>query len=859
MHPQRLPAFTGMSIPAPMRVVIFILLSITWTAPHATGRWQCDELPDGLWKCTGKPAPPPETLPSGGSETEPGVTDTGGEPEFAPAPPATTVTEPAAADTATTPQDAAPPAPPAATPKATPSQPPQAQPAHLIPQAAKLEQRKKRAAEAEIDRWALCPPVPQAPAITATENPGEIDLQADNAQASDGNVFTLEGNAVVLYGPQQLEAESITYRQDENKLTATGNIRFTAPGLVIDGEDATLYPDVEQGSLKNITYALTDVHGRGSADVLNLKDRYNQHLEQASYTTCPPGNRDWVLSAKEVDLDRAGGTGTARNAKLAFKGVPILYTPYITFPIDDRRRSGLLVPRIGQTEETGADISVPYYWNIAPDKDATITPRYMSDRGLMMGGEFRYLNAHNEGTLSAEYLPSDNRFDDEDRSLVAIEHRGNPWPRVETSIVASNVSDDRYFEDLGTSLVKASQSNLERTAEAAYHGTWWDLGLMVQDYQTVDPALTRADRPYKQLPRIVFDADPRRRLLGLKFSTHAEANYFTHTDGDFIKGTRIDVQPRISLPVHKAAWYLDPAVSLRHTSYNLDNVADGEDDNPSRTTPVVSLDAGTFFERSSRWGETSFIQTLEPRLFYLYVPDKNQDDIPVFDTNDFDFNFWTLFRENRFSGPDRMGDANQLAVALTTRFLDPDNGVQRFSASLGSLFYFRDREVTLPGEPVETDDSSNIIGEITLNLARHWQARSEIQWNPHTSKTARSDQHLQYRAGPRKLVNLAYRFRDGLQEQTDISFLWPLSQSWHLVGRWYYSLDDRTTIETLGGLGYESCCWGAQLVGRSYINDDSGSRNTAVFFQLELKGLGKLGKKVDSALEHGILGYESND
>jgi LPS-assembly protein len=206
-----------------------------------------------------------------------------------------------------------------------------------------------------------------------------------------------------------------------------------------------------------------------------------------------------------------------------------------------------------------------------------------------------------------------------------------------------------------------------------------------------------------------------------------------------------------------------------------------------------------------------------------------------------------------------MGDANQLALALTTRFLDPGNGVQRFSASLGSLFYFRDREVTLPGEPVETDDSSSIIGEVTLNLARNWLAKSELQWNPHDSQTARSDQHLQYRAGPRKLVNLAYRFRDGIQEQTDISFLWPLSQSWHLVGRWYYSLDDKTTIEALGGLGYESCCWGAQIVGRSYINDDSDSRNNAVVFQLELKGLAKLGKKVDSALEHGILGYESSD
>lgn len=881
----RLPAFTERCRCVPLQWVIIVLLSAIGATAQAG--WQCAEQPNGLWECN-SPPPPPENIAAHDNILTPEDTDTGFGEIVAPAPKETIffapppLTVPADLDKADTPVttdtndelDAAPQQPSGAettgTLEATPATEPAATPgagitappvpektqSHLIPQVKKMGRSRKE--DADVDRWALCPPFPQSPVNPPTANPDAIDLQADSAQASDGNVYTLDGNAVVLYGPQRLEASNITYRQDDNELTAEGDIRFTAPGLIIDGQDATLYPDVEQGNLNNITYTLTEAHGRGTASVLDLKDRYNQHLQQASYTTCPPDNHDWELTAKEVDLDRAEGIGTARNAKLAFKGVPIIYTPYITFPIDDRRRSGLLVPKIGHTDETGADISVPYYWNIAPDKDAIITPRYMSDRGLMLSGEMRYLNKHNEGTLSAEYLPSDDRFNNEDRSLVAIEHYGNPWPRLQTSVVASNVSDDRYFEDLGSSLVKASQSNLERTAEANYHGSFWGLGLKLQDFQTVDPALTRADKPYKQLPQVVFNAAPESRLLGLKFSTRAEANYFTHSDGDIIKGTRVDVQPRVSLPVHRAAWYLDPAVSLRHTAYDLDNTSNDEDNSPSRTTPVVSLDAGTFFERSSHWGDTSFVQTLEPRLFYLYVPDKNQDDIPVFDTGDYDFNFWTLFRENRFSGPDRMGDANQMAVALTTRFLDPDNGVQRFSASLGSLFYFSDRNVTLPDESVETDDSSSIVGEITLNLARNWTAKSELQWNPHSSSTARSDQHLQYRAGPRKLVNLAYRYREDIQEQTDISFLWPLSRSWHMVGRWYYSLNDRETIETLAGLGYESCCWGAQLVGRSYINDDGDSRNTAIFFQLELKGLGSLGKKVDSALEHGILGYESS-
>jgi len=258
-----------------------------------------------------------------------------------------------------------------------------------------------------------------------------------------------------------------------------------------------------------------------------------------------------------------------------------------------------------------------------------------------------------------------------------------------------------------------------------------------------------------------------------------------------------------------------------------------------------------------RWGESSYMQTLEPRLFYLYVPYKNQDDLPVFDTGDYDFNYWTLFRENRFSGPDRMGDANQLAMALTSRILDPSSGRQLISASLGSLLYFSNRNVTLPGDPVETDRSSDIIGEVTMALSRHWNADAELHWDPYDSSTERNDYRLQYRRGPRQLVNLSYRQQRDVLEQTDISFLWPLAPEWHLVGRWYYSLRENETIEALGGIGYESCCWALQLLAQSYINNTEGDRNNTVFMQLELKGLGKLGTMVDDALERGIFGYQA--
>jgi LPS-assembly protein len=876
------------------------LLTLTLLLPvvaWAETPWDCTRQPDGQWVCNSKPPPPQTELPATDSREE--ATPDTGEPSAAdhtPASPEAPIAPAAHLEGEASAIDSKPDLPvtgvggaamPATEPAATTmdqaaTQPPAAssdtsrsapagdtlqhdaetltQPAAAAPPEAVASAAVPTEAEAaEIDRWALCPPVVRPAALRESPDEETINLQADNAQASEADVYTLDGNAVVQYAGQRLEAENIVYRQDSGEIEAQQGIRYTGPGLYVSGESAALYPDQQEGKLRDVKYALYDQHGRGEARVLRLDGIAKQRLEDAYYTTCPPGNENWILSARHVTLNEASGTGTAHDAKVEFKGVPILYTPYATFPIDDRRKSGLLIPKVGQTDKTGFDASVPVYWNIAPNRDMTIVPRYMSDRGGMLASEFRYLNARNQGKISGEYMPSDKQRNDDYRSLVAIQHSGNPWPRLQTRLVASNVSDENYFEDLGTSLVETSQTNLERTAAADYHGRWWQLDMQVQDFQTVDATVTSAERPYKQLPQIAFNAAPDRRLLGVKVETGAELNHFVHSDDSVVEGSRLDVQPRFSLPVHRAAWYVDPAVGVRHTRYDLTNTAPGAKDSLSRTTPIASLDAGTFFERNGRWGDSGYVQTLEPRLFYLYVPDRNQDDLPVFDTGDYDFNYWTLFRENRFSGPDRMGDANQLAVALTSRILDPASGRQLISTSLGSLLYFSDRNVTLPGQPVETDSSSDLIGEVTMALARHWNADAEIHWNPHDSSTTRNDYRVQYRRGPRQLINLSYRHQSGLLEQADLSFLWPLSASWHTVGRWYYSLKSGATIEALAGIGYESCCWGLQLLGRSYISNTEEDHNNAVFLQLELKGLGKLGTKVDEALERGILGYETDN
>jgi LPS-assembly protein len=715
-----------------------------------------------------------------------------------------------------------------------------------------------RAAPATDERWKLCPPAPAAvtPEIPASDDESPINLYADTAESIGQQFFTLRGNAVVLYGAQRLEADSITYNTNNGEVEAQGNLHYSRPGLLVSGDSARLFPHEERGVLYNATYAFPEQHGRGNAVTVQLLDAHHEQLDQATYTTCPPGKLDWLLSARQVDLDTQDGRGIAHHANMRLKGIPVLYTPYINYPIDGRRHSGLLIPKIGTSQETGLDVSVPYYWNIAPNYDATLIPRVMSKRGVMMNAEFRYLHHKDSGTVQVEYLPSDKEYDNKSRSLMSFVDDGHPMPHLTTLIRASNVSDKDYFQNLGTTLVQSSQSFLRREAQATYHGNRWTLDTRLLNFQTVDPTVAVADRPYTELPRILFSAAPAQRLLGLHFNVDSELTQFKKDKA--VSGTRLDLLPQLSLPIERASWYVKPAAGIRYTTYQLNDQPAGDPERPQRTNAIADLDAGMFFDRAVQWGGSDYLQTLEPRLYYLYVPYKKQDDIPVFDTGEYDFSFWQLFLNNRFSGPDRMGDANQLSTALTTRVLDPGSGVQRLRASLGQITYFRNLKVTLPNQQVYTNSSSDLIGEFGMAISREWNAATEIQWNPGATRTDRGDVLLQYRADKRQLVNLSYRYRRSSMNQTDVSFLWPLGNAWHLVGRWNYSLDDSTTLDSLAGFAYESCCWALQLVGRSYINNVDGQHTNGVFAQVEFKGLTSTGHQVDNLLERGILDYKSS-
>lgn len=694
----------------------------------------------------------------------------------------------------------------------------------------------------------------QAPPLPPPGAAGTTLLYANEAQTDANDVVTLIGNVGAFRNGQSLYADRAVYEQQHSRIEAVGNVRYLREGLLIEGERGELLLDDDTGTLDNAGFRLFERHGRGSAHSVSMLDRNITVLFGAVYTTCDPGNEDWMLRASRVHLDRASGTGTARNARLSFMGVPFLYTPWLSFPIDDRRKSGLLTPEIRDSSRNGLEIALPFYLNIAPRYDATLTPRHMHKRGTMLETEFRYLNPRSAGILDLNYLPEDRLFGDE-RSLVAYRHAAQPGRGFGLDVDYHRVSDTNYFRDFGTDLGLTSITHLEQRAILTYQAENWNASAHVQRYQTVDETIASAQRPYRQAPALAFRSQlpesnfrPNYRLVG---------NYIDFRHDDRIEGRRLEAQPGITLPMYALAGYVQPTLTLRHTSYELDTLP-GQNSDPDRTLPIFSIDAGVFFERDTQWGSRKMIHTLEPRLYYLYVPYRDQDELPLFDTGIPDFNFTQLFRDNRFNGADRVGDADQLSAALVTRVIDAQSGRERLQAGIGQIFYFDDRRVQLAGGP-ETARRSDIVAEATAALTTAVSLRADARRSEESGNIDRAGLSLGYRPAPRSVINVAYRFREDTLEQTDLTVLWPLGRRWHMVARHNYSLHDERTLETLAGVEYRSCCWRVRIVNRRYLDNVvtgiTPEYNRSIYAQLEFIGFASLGDNLESLLERGILAY----
>ena len=680
----------------------------------------------------------------------------------------------------------------------------------------------------------------------------DINIQADS---SSGTVteWLLQGNVQIDKSGKRLLADQVTYFSKTGRAVAEGNVILQQPGLTIRGESGEILINGNTGEIHNSRYELPSRAAWGTADSIYVLDPKHTRLVNITYTTCLPTKKDWELHADQIVLDQEKSVGVARQVVLRFKNVPVFYTPYMSFPLDDKRKSGFLVPSLGHTDINGTIVATPYYWNIAPNRDATITPRYYANRGAQLGLEYRYLHENGKGMLAGEYLPDDELTND-DRGVFSYQHNSHYANGWSLDANLNHASDRDYFKDLGGTLLLSSITNLEQRIDLGWRKDTWRFRTRVQNFQPVGDT----NETYRRLPQLLLDGAPEGKVDGLDFPIHAEMVRFDH-ENDVTTGNRFDLYPAVRYDYRQPGYFVTPKAGLRYTRYDTDDPTNTLPDSKTRTLPVFSMDSGLFFERNDRFAGRDVVHSLEPRLFYLYVPNRNQDALPVYDTARYTFSFAQMFRENRFTSADRVGDANQLTLAITHRSLDTHTGDEIFRIGLGQILYFRDREVTLPNRPVGIQSSSEMIAEIGAHFGQHTIATAATQWDPDQEEISRSSARLQFRSDNQHILNLSYRYEKDDFEQTDMSFIWPISQKWTGIGRWNYALDDNRTQGLLLGVQYETCCWLARIIGRSYILDEDEDRTQSILLQLQFKGLGNFGNKIDELLERTIFGYRTGE
>lgn len=751
-----------------------------------------------------------------------------------------------------------------------------------------------------------------------------VDMDANYSEIYDNEIGNYQGNVDMKRADQRASSNSANYDTVSEALDLHGNVFYSEDELSLFTDTATLKLASDEARLRDTLFISPTTPIRGKAGAVYRDSKSLSRYKNASYTSCEPGNQDWVVHAGDLKMNKKTGSGSAKNAWVEFKGVPVFYSPYLNFPIDNRRKTGFLAPSFGNTQKGGFNFSLPFYWNIAPNYDATIRPRYYSNRGsgLLMAGDFRYLTEKTKGLISAEYLPNDNVRDDaasaikkkdiftnKDRFLATIKNNTRFTPNISSNLDLNYVSDRAYFRDLGNALSFPNFSHVRSFADASYVDKGINLTGIVESYQTIDPTLTGRLRPYRRLPQLNLNLDHAFESLPANTGLESEYVYFQHGDDDIPDGSRFNVKPYVSFPIKTASAYLTPKLSLQHTQYLLNKENSGfKDASVSRTVPIASLDSGLFVEKDVNLFGSQYLHTLEPKLFYLYIPKVNQNNIPIFDTSLYDFQYDSLFRENRYSGGDRIQDANQVSAALTTRLVDSKTGLEKLKLNVGQIFYFQNREVTAPVVRIDTDFLKNavqtstfspLVAELSSQINPHFSVQTGIQWDPDTNEIVRGNAALHIVNNPGELINIGYTYRknnlirdaldsvtdDDLNDlslnrvtpftranvetlqrdndrlrsndiiQSDVSIRWPIYDDWFAVGRWQYSLLLNRTQEAFVGFEKENCCWRFRVIGRRYVNNlntanaasglTTSSTLTGLFFQIELKGLTGIGNAGD--------------
>ncbi len=713
-----------------------------------------------------------------------------------------------------------------------------------------------------------CSIKPIIPPAAADAKP-TLTLTADQATLDENGQASASGSVRLEKDGQALEAPELNYNRKTSRATAEKGLLYYRPGINLSAESADVNINEETGRFGNTQFALTENGGRGHAERVESLGAGMFELHVADYSTCPGEKKAWRLSAERIELDQQEGRGEAFDAVLRVFEWPVFYTPYISFPIDDKRHTGFLLPVIGLSGRNGFELATPYYINIAPGRDATVTPRLLTKRGVQLGGEFRYLNPHSVGRVVGEYLPSDSAFGS-DRSLFQFEHVGRFGRHFGIEADYTRVSDDEYFEDLGSDLSSTSQSQLERALELTFAATGVRFSALVRNFQTLeDDRGTQTFRlePYERLPQAQLSLKSPTAPLYVGLDTQ----FSNFQRDDSVDGLRYDVRPRLGLGTDRGYWYAHSEASYRYTRYALRDTPTGADDTLDRQIPSFSTESGLRFERLLQNG---WLQTLEPRVFYLYNGFDAQDELPVFDTGIPDLRFDRLFSDNRFVGRDRIGDANQVTLGLTSRFIDPDDGRTVVNLNLGRIYGFSPIDVRLPQRsPIGFGERhSDIVANAEYAPLRNLYSSLTLQYDPEDARFNRGSVRAGYRDDAGRRLDVGYRYYRDFRaasvqsptgpfetlEQTDILLKLPVSQRLKLFGRWNYSLENSQSVQTLGGLEYRpSCCWAMRGAWQRFVRNQEGEYDTGIFFQIELTGLGRFGDNIEKLLDRDTVDTDS--
>ena len=697
-----------------------------------------------------------------------------------------------------------------------------------------------------------------------------LEVRSDGQSQDEEGIFYADGNVEIERANDLIKANTAQFNADTGVLAAEGNVKYLTKDLSLYASKGGYNSQNDTVNFSKTTYHFPgqEKPGKGKAENIFIDDDGIVYLTPSSYTTCGLDDPDWEIASSQTILYRDTDRGHAYNILLKYKNIPILYSPFFSFPLSKNRHSGFLFPTIGSSGESGTVISAPYYFNIAENIDATLTPTSYSGRGQMFETEFRYKTENSNTVFELANMDKDDIFGKNRHAYFFRDNRtfknnlrlrdNGKWEGtlINSNVDIGGISDLSYFDNFGNTVSRVGRTHIKRQAEINRldYGSFGLLNtsLKTTDYQLAKTGLTEQ---YSVLPQARVKFNTYEKNKELKYNFDGEISIFNHTYDYKADGTRLSLYPSIEYPFKNPGWELRPKIGIKHRSYSLSK---NNNNSISQTTPIISIRGKMIFDRMST---KTMLQTLEPEMFFLYIPASNQDDIPIFDAGENDLKY-SLFSENKFYGEDRLNDAKQLTLALSSSIIDTNSGNEMLRATIGQIIYLDDRSVHLTNSETDNSSSSNIMGLVNARFSDYWRLSGYTEYNPHKGYGEKNQLRLSYKrpyGKQNQIFNTSYRFSRGTQEEVDFSAVIPVNNRLSLVGKLNYSFNNRRsntedTLEKMFGIEYESCCYGIKFVIRDYWNGTK--TDNAFYFEFLPKGIATSTNKTAELLREGILGYQ---